>query len=196
MPQFSALDFQMGRLLAFLDESGLAANTIVVFTSDHGDMLWSHGKMKKQLPYDEAINVPFVIRWPSQIAAGYKTQTLLSIADFTPSLLGLMNVDSGAPFDGADLSLAMRGEPCEAPDCVLLQELLTTDEGLRQDVEPWRGLRTATHTYARSWDGKAWLLFDNVADPLQMNNLIGQADFSCLQGELDELLNLRIKAHW
>ncbi len=189
----SALDFQMGRLLAFLDESGLAENTIVVFTSDHGDMLWSHGQMKKQLPYDEAINVPFVIRWPQQIRAGYESKTLLSISDFTPSLLGLMNVDSDAPFDGTDLSFALRGEQCASPNCVLLQELITTDEGLRQNVEPWRGVRTQTHTYARSWDGMPWLLFDNVADPLQMKNLIGQAGFSCLQSDLDELLSLQLK---
>ncbi len=189
----SALDFQMGRLLAFLDEANLAENTIVVFTSDHGDMLWSHGLMKKQLPYDEAINVPFVIRWPGQISAGTQSETLLSICDFTPSLLGLMNVETNTLFDGVDLSSAMRSQPCQAPACVLLQELVTTDEGLRQNVQPWRGLRTKTHTYARFWDGKAWLLFDNIADPLQLNNLVGQPAFSCLQNELDELLSLQLK---
>jgi arylsulfatase A-like enzyme len=189
----SALDAQLGRLLAFLDEGGLATDTIVIFTSDHGDMLWSHGLMKKQLPYEEALRVPFVIRWPGQIPDASQPDILLSVSDFTPTILGLLNIESKAHFDGADLSAALRGQPCDSPGAVLLMEMVTTDEGLRQNVAPWRGVRTKTHTYARHADGAPWLLFDNLADPLQRNNLIGDKNAACLQGELDELLGLLLR---
>ncbi len=186
----SALDAQLGRLLDDLDTRGLTENTVVVFTSDHGDMLWSHGRLKKQLPYEEAIHLPFLMRWPGQVPAGSRPQTLLAVADFTPSLLGLLEVDTNALFDGIDLSPALRGTHQSGPNAVLLMEMVTTDEGLLQGVEPWRGLRTRTHTYARRADRQAWLLFDNIADQFQTNNLAEDAASACLLGELDELLDL------
>src|SRR5439155_27289766 len=60
----SALDAAMGELIQTLQETGLAEITILVFTADHGDMLGSHGMMKKQKPFDESVRVPFLLRWP------------------------------------------------------------------------------------------------------------------------------------
>jgi arylsulfatase A-like enzyme len=66
----TALDAQMGRLLEALDATGQAEDTVVVYTSDHGDMLGSHGFLDKQLPYDEAIRVPLLVRWPGVVPVG------------------------------------------------------------------------------------------------------------------------------
>ena len=63
-------DDSLGRVLDFLDKSGLAENTILVLTSDHGDMLGSHGRENKMVPYREAVNIPCIIRWPGRIPAG------------------------------------------------------------------------------------------------------------------------------
>ena len=188
----SALDAQLGRLLEFLHAQGLTENTLVIFTSDHGDMLWSHGYMKKQLPFEESIGIPFLARWPGHIPAGSRPSALFSVVDFTPTLLGLLGVHTGASFDVANCAAALRGESCAEPDAVLLMEPVMMDEALHQEKTPWRGLRTRLHTYARREDGTPWLLFDNETDPLQLDNLIGRPEVTAIQRELDERLNIRL----
>ena len=66
----------MGRILDYLDTSGLAEDTIVVFTSDHGEMLGSHGRRNKMVPYDEAVQVPMLVRWPGHVTPASRTDTL------------------------------------------------------------------------------------------------------------------------
>ena len=185
----TALDGQFGRLLAALDDAGIADNTIVIFTSDHGDMLWSHGYMKKQWPYDEAIRVPFMIRWPGQIAAGARPNVLLSLCDLVPSLLGLLEITPDTAFDGIDLSPVMLGITDSGPEAVLLTEMAPADEALHQGIEAWRGLCTDRYTYARLWNGRPWLLFDNEIDPYQRTNLVNHAGPVELQNQLDKLLS-------
>lgn len=186
----TALDAQLGRLLDALREQGKDQNTIVVFTSDHGDMLFSQGMLKKQQPWEEAIRIPFVARWPGHIAAGSRPDTLLSTVDFAPTLLSFLGIAPHGEMQGADLSGALRGdENTSCPPSVLLMEMVTADEGLKQELRPWRGLRTARYTYARWWDGSPWLLYDNDADPLQTRNLIGDAAYAPAQQTLDAELD-------
>ena len=63
----SAIDHEMGRVLEYLDQHGLAENTLLVYSSDHGDMLGSHGRMGKRQPFEESIRIPFVVRWKGAI---------------------------------------------------------------------------------------------------------------------------------
>lgn len=170
----SALDAQIGRLLAELEATGQAENTLVVFTSDHGDMLGSQGMLKKQQPFEESAHIPFLARWPKKIPAGIRPQILLSTVDFVPTLLGALGIESGADFDGADLSPALLGENQSGPESVFLMELVPTDEGVKQKIGAWRGLRTRRYTFARHQNGESWILFDNQADPFQQTNLVGQ----------------------
>ena len=65
----TALDRNVGRLLAALDRLGLAEDTIVVFSSYHGDMLWAHGRRNRQQPYEESIRIPLIMRWPGRLPA-------------------------------------------------------------------------------------------------------------------------------
>ena len=61
-------DDNLGRLMDFLDRSGLSENTILVVTSDHGEMFGSHGRRNKMVPYREAVNIPCIVRWPGRIS--------------------------------------------------------------------------------------------------------------------------------
>ena len=167
----TALDEQFGRLLAKLDELGLAENTIVVFTSDHGDMLWSQGMLKKQQPWEESAGIPFVVRWPGKIPEGARPDVLLSTIDFVPTLLSLCEVPGLPEMHGSDLSEVFLGRSREGPEAVYLMDVVTVDEAGGQGLHEWRGVRTKSHTYAEWVDGGSWLLYDNVADPLQLTNL-------------------------
>ena len=188
----TALDAQLGRLLDVLDRTGQAANTIVVFTSDHGDMLWSHGRTRKQQPFEESVRVPFLIRRPGCIVEGVRSHALLSAVDFAPTLLSLMGIGTDSGMEGDDLSAVVRGEAQSGPDAVLLMDLVTVDEGRRSGLREWRGLRTATHTYARFADGEPWVLFDNVADPLQRHNLVDDPASRALRADLEAELGRRL----
>lgn len=181
----SALDEQMGRLLQTLDELKLADDTIVVFTSDHGDMLYSHGMLKKQQPYEESVRIPFLVRWPNQVPAGTRADTLLSTVDFLPSLLGLMQLPIPPDVQGHNLAGTMRGTQSGGPNSVLLMELISAGEGLKQNVGEWRAVRTLRHTYARRPDGTPWLLFDNQDDPFQGRNLVASPEAQILRAALD-----------
>ena len=161
-------DEQFGRILETLKEQGLENNTIVVFTSDHGEMMGSHNRMHKGVPYEESIGIPFIIRWPGKIPAR-RDDLLLTPADIMPSLLGLMKLADCIPRDveGSDYSSIMLGRGGRRPTSALY--LVCT--GPRVGT---RGLRTGRYTFTirPDKDGKKEiLLIDNQKDPYQLNNI-------------------------
>jgi len=187
----TALDECFGDLLAALGEAGMADDTVVVFTSDHGDMLGSRGQWKKQRPYEESISVPLVIRDPG--ASGHReTRTVVDTPDLMPTLLALLGVGAPAEVQGRDLSGALRdGGPALAGDA-LIASYLPFHQWKRSDGgREYRGLRTEAHTYARDLAGP-WLLFDNDADPLQQSNLAADPDCAGLVERLDARLTRRL----
>ncbi len=168
----TGLDEQFGRIMQVLDEEGLAENTIVVFTADHGEMMGSHGLMQKNVWFDEALLVPFMIRWPGAIKPG-QDDLLLSVPDIMPSLLNLMGVGSKTPNDveGRDYSGVFLGQMVERPNSAF---------GLRIPPENprsgWRAIRTHRHTLAvQRKDGQELLfLYDNERDPYQLESITDQ----------------------
>ncbi|WP_282122096.1 sulfatase family protein [Algibacter mikhailovii] len=100
----SHIDDSVGRILQFLEDHHLTENTIVVFTSDHGDMFFEHNRRNKGVPYEASARIPFVIRYPNKIPAGKVINTAYTNVDFTPTILSLMDVDTDASFHGLDTS--------------------------------------------------------------------------------------------
>ncbi|MCL7754603.1 sulfatase [Polaribacter sp. Z022] len=100
----SHIDDSVGRILQFLDDNNLSENTIVVFTSDHGDMFFEHNRRNKGVPYEGSARIPFVIRYPNKIPSGKVLNTAYTNVDFVPTILSLMNVKSNAKFHGLDTS--------------------------------------------------------------------------------------------
>lgn len=161
------VDEQFGRLLATLQRLGLEENTIVLFTSDHGDMMGSQGLIGKPYPYEEAFSIPMLIRWPGHIQAGRVDDLLLTTPDLMPTLLSMLGCGSRIPsaVQGADRSSLILGagqseRPWFAP------YLDSTDGG-------HRGVRTHRHTLVLGKRGTvdAVRLFDNQADRYQLHNL-------------------------
>ncbi len=176
------LDHNVGRLLAVLERTGALENTLVVFTSDHGDMLGSHGEIRKQRPWEESILVPFVARGPG-IPAGRVTDVLLSSVDVLPTALSLTGVPNPADMDGQDLAFALRGEPGEEPESAYIMDVCAAGEALAAGIPEWRGVRTKSHSYVRTRD-EDWLLYDNRQDPYQLTNLVADAGHDALRFEL------------
>ncbi|MFR9511818.1 MAG: sulfatase-like hydrolase/transferase [Rikenellaceae bacterium] len=98
------IDDCVGQILTFLEENDLMDNTIVIFTSDHGDMFYEHNRMNKGVPYEASARIPFVISYPNKIPAGKVITTSYVNTDFTPTILALMGVEHDATFHGHDTS--------------------------------------------------------------------------------------------
>ncbi len=188
----AALDDCLGRLWDTLRETGIERDTLFVFTSDHGDMLGSQGEQRKQRPYDEAILVPFVLRWPSLGGAPRAIATPIGTPDIMPTLLGLCGIGIPGTVEGRDFSAHLRGGP--APDDAALIACYTPfGEWTRtRGGRAYRGVRTARHTYVRSLDGP-WLLFDNQADPYQMQNRCDAPAFAAVRQELEAALQRKLR---
>jgi arylsulfatase A-like enzyme len=182
----SGVDKEFGRLLKKLDETGLADNTIVVYTSDHGDMMGSHGFGGKRLPWDESCRVPFLIRDPRVIKPASSSNGLFSTVDIYPTLCGIAGVPVPGHCVGRDLSAAMRGQKIAFPETSFLMHIQKENAsgGENNPAPLFRGVRTDTHTYAVADDGR-WCLYDNREDPYQMHNLIADPSRAKLARDLD-----------
>ncbi|MEY4168412.1 MAG: hypothetical protein RIR52_2236, partial [Acidobacteriota bacterium] len=183
--QVTAVDDQVGRLLAVLRELKIDGKTIVVLTSDHGDMLGSQGLRLKRKPWEESIRVPGIVRYPEQIRAGWQTDTILTHVDFAPTLLSLAGVRPPRWMQGTDLSPLLRGRPMTAPDSAFFQ-IFGPFEG---DGTPqaWRGVRTSRYKYARQRSGP-WVLYDLERDPYERHNLVDDPAFASLRAGMERRL--------
>ncbi len=191
----SALDTCLGSLLKTIDECAMTDDTILVFTSDHGDMLGSQDETKKQRPWDESIRVPFLLRYPNLPDwTPRETPAPISAADIMPTLLGLCDIDIPNSVEGLDFSEHISGGDDPAGGSVLLTCPHPFGQWNRYDHngKEFRGLRTQRYTYVRDLNGP-WLLYDNEQDPYQLNNLINQTDCSELQQQLDRQLKQKLQ---
>jgi arylsulfatase A-like enzyme len=184
----AALDDCIGRILKSLDETGIAGDTILVFTSDHGDMLKSHGHRQKQRPWDESIRVPFLLRYPrAHGSSGRKVKMPLNTLDIMPTLLGLSGLTIPGTAEGTDYS-SIVGKAPEPPGVAALITCPSPFADWKRPVgREWRGVRTARYTYIRDLKGP-WLLYDNEKDPYQLENLVGKPEHARLQGKMDAVL--------
>lgn len=186
----AVLDECVGDLLATLDDTGIADNTIFVFTSDHGDLLGSHRQRNKQQPYAESIRVPFLIRYPKMLKkTGWKYEALFNAPDIMPTLLGLAGVDVPDTVQGTDYSAAMRTGETPNVESALIMCPAPFGQWIRtRGGREYRGVYTGRYTYTRGLDGP-WQLFDNDNDPYQMNNLVGDAAYADTVKHLDGLVD-------
>jgi arylsulfatase A-like enzyme len=165
-------DNNLGRMMKFLDESGLAENTIVVFSTDHGEMMASHGRYDKMVPYVEATDIPLIIRWPKHLKPA-KSDMLYTPMDHLPTLASLCGLKIPGIVNGKDLSANLLGRSRSEPDAALMMNFTSHwDYAETGTTWPeWRAVRTKQYTYVK-WLAGSEELYDNAADPYQMKNLM------------------------
>jgi arylsulfatase A-like enzyme len=182
----TALDSCLGEIVKTLADAGIARETILVFTSDHGEMMGAHdiAPKAKQHPWDESVHVPFLVRYPAAHGtAGKKVATPLDTPDILPTLLGLAGAAIPGTIEGEDLSALVRGGAVERDRPALIMSVSPFIRGLRE----YRGIRTSQCTYVRDLQGP-WLLFDNRTDPCQRINLVGAPGAAELQARCEAAL--------
>ena len=181
-----AVDEMVGRVLKYLDDKNLADNTIVLFTSDHGTQGGSQGvnPWSKKNPFDASIHVPGIIRYPGSISPGTRTQQIVNMVDWFPTLCGLAGLRVPRSIEGQDRSEILRNNGDVEQGAAFIMNFSKWFDWFENGAE-WRGVRTNTHTYARWLDGRE-LLYDLQEDPFQMNNLAGK--HLSVQASLQELL--------
>ncbi|MEJ1154675.1 sulfatase [Microbacterium marmarense] len=177
----AAIDECMRRLLGAIDTSGRRDDTLVIFTSDHGDMMWSHGLEHKLVPWEESVRVPLLVRGPDIVPG--KSEALLNSPDLMPTVLGLAGIAGPTGIQGSDLSQATSG-----PSSAYLSAPAAFSTLRRFGIGEYRGVRTDRYTFVRSLEGP-WLLYDNAADPHQRVNLVNDPDYAPVLDELQQELD-------
>jgi arylsulfatase A-like enzyme len=179
-----ALDQQFGRLMRGLRDLNLKRKTIVVFTSDHGDLLGSHTpKQRKGQPFEEAVRVPLLFRWPGVIPRGSVEETPISSADIMPTLLSLCGLSVSTPVAGQDLSGVMLADQ-PGPDTLYYQG------GFGKSSE-WRAVVTESDKLVLRLNTGRVSLYDLINDPFELIDLgtspLHQARVDELRDELRRL---------
>lgn len=103
------IDDNIGRILAVLKKEGLLENTIIVFTSDHGDLCGEHCRLNKGVPYEGSARIPFIVHYPKKIKAGGQVGEALSCVDFFPTVMGLMGRKHQVAVEGRDATALLSG---------------------------------------------------------------------------------------
>jgi arylsulfatase A-like enzyme len=167
-----SVDDNLGRLLAFLDTSGLARNTIVIYTSDQGFFLGDHGLFDKRFMYEESLRMPFIVRWPAQIKPGSTSDVMALNVDFAPTFLDAAGLKTSDDMQGRSLLPAFKGRP-PADWRTSMYYRYYHDPG-DHNTRAHYGVRTRTHKLIYFWKKDQWELFDLTNDPQEMHNVYGQ----------------------
>jgi len=181
------IDWNVGRILNLLDRLGIAGNTMVVFFSDHGDMLGQHGSFCgiKCQAYRSAMHVPLIVRYPARFAP-QKSEALVDVGvDMMPTILDLCGLPPPAEMHGQSYLPVLDGKTSEARDAIMYQVFRQTN-GQQGEFSPYaqRGIRTKEWLYVRHKDRRV-MLYDEKKDYHEQNNLVNEPAHTALMDEFD-----------
>lgn len=181
------VDDNVGRILAYLKESGLEQNTIVIYTGDQGFFLGEHGMYDKRFMYEEALRMPFLVRWPGVIQPGSTSRGMILNLDFASTLLEIAGGKDLPGAQGESFVPLLKGEtPPGWRTSMYYRYYLSHFK-----TEPHWGVRTLTHKLIYFNRLKQWEMYNLTNDPSEMNNLYGNPahaeTIATLKQELDRL---------
>lgn len=181
-----ALDVAVGRVLDELDRSGLARNTVVVYTSDQGFFLGDHGWFDKRWMYEESLRTPLLVRWPDVVAPGSVNRDLVMNLDFAETMLEIGGVEPPTSMQGSSLVPLLRGRtPPGWRDAVYYQYFAYPDWHM---VQRQYGVRTRRFKLIHFYEAGRWELFDLDRDPGEMNSVYDEPQYAGVVRELEARL--------
>ena len=161
------IDDNVGKILQYLKDNNLINKTIVVFTSDHGDMRSEHHRQNKGIPFEASAKVPFIVYYPAKIKAGSVVKNTFSTVDFAPSILKLAGLDYPVSMQGRDFSPLMEKPENQTAweDISVIRSSGLTNKG------NWIAVITSRYKLVLSRNNVPWLL-DLEQDPFELTNHI------------------------
>jgi arylsulfatase A-like enzyme len=187
----ASVDQNVGRVLDYLDQSGLAENTIVIYTSDQGFYLGDHGWFDKRFMYEESLRMPLVVRYPKEIKPGSVNGDLVLNLDFGETFLDYAGVPAPADMQGRSLRPLLQGKtPADWRTSVYYHYYEFPAE---HSVKRHYGVRTRRYKLIHFYnDIDEWELYDLQSDPDELKNVYGDAPYANIVQELKaELKRLR-----
>jgi arylsulfatase A-like enzyme/lysophospholipase L1-like esterase len=180
------VDENIGRLLAYLDDSGLAENTLVIYSSDQGFYLGEHGWYDKRWMFEESLAMPFIIRWPGVVKPGTRTETMIQNIDYAPTFLDAAGAPIPDDMQGVSLVPVLKSEG-KAPDGwrdAIHYQYSGEDT---HAVAAHDGVRNDRYKLMRFPRTDEWMLFDLEKDPQEMRNVATEQSYAPILKEMRAL---------
>ena len=186
----ASVDENVGRVLDYLDQSGLAKNTLVIYTSDQGFYLGQNGWFDKRWMYDISMRSPLMARWPGHIKPGTKTNTMVQNIDYAPTFLDIAGISIPKEMQGLSLKTIMQDPSKKLPRNSLYYHFYEykADHTVLQHV----GVRTDRYKLLYFYTVNEWQLFDLQKDPVELINLVNSKAYQSILADMKkELIRLR-----
>ncbi len=179
-----SMDDAVGELLDYLDEAGLAENTVVIYSSDNGWYLGEHGWFDKRWMYEESLRVPLLVRWPGQVREGTIIEPIVSNVDFAPTFLELAGVSIPDDFQGASLVPFLKGEsPADWRESFYYHYF---EYPGAHSVARHYGVTDGKHKLIHFYQLDEWELYDLEKDPDEMQSVYGDSGYASIEKRLKE----------
>jgi len=187
-----SVDDNLGRMLDYLEQNGLADNTVVIYTSDQGFYLGDHGWFDKRFMYEESLRMPLLVRWPGVAEAGVENTDLVQNLDFAETFLDIAGADVPGDMQGHSLTGLIRGTtPADWRKSIYYHYY---EYPAVHMVRRHCGVRTERYKLIHFYNLDEWELYDLQRDPQEMRNLYGNPFYEEITTELkQELARLRLQ---
>jgi arylsulfatase A-like enzyme len=186
----ASVDDNIGRVLEYLEETGLAENTVVIYSSDQGFYLGEHGWFDKRWMYEESLHMPFIVKWPGVTAPGAVNTHMVQNVDFAETFLEMAGLPIPGEMQGRSLVPLLKGE---TPDDWRKSIYYHYYEypGVHM-VQRHNGVRTDRHKLINYYELGEKELFDLEADPKEMKSVYNDPEYAEIQTQLEnELARLK-----
>jgi arylsulfatase A-like enzyme len=188
-----SVDDNIGRVLNYLDEAGLADNTIVIYTSDQGFYLGDHGWYDKRFMYEQSLRSPLLVRWPGVAKPGSTDEHIVLNLDFAQTLLEAAGAAQPKDMQGRSLVPLLKGEPPADWRSSMYYHYYEYPKSHR--VRQHFGVRTERYKLIRYYTIDEWELFDLKTDPQEMKSVHADPKYAKVRGELEAELK-RLQDHY
>jgi arylsulfatase A-like enzyme len=174
------VDGWIGRIFEAYEAHGWLDDLVIIFWSDHGEMLGDHGRLYKRIFFESSLRVPLMIRWPGRISKGVRSDALAENIDIFPTLLEGLGLEHDGRCQGRSLWPHFEDQSVRIRECQL------------SEVEKHIMVCTEQYKYAVDPEARGILLFDLKEDPQEQNNLVGKSEHADLEHTMREMLFARL----
>lgn len=186
------IDDNVGRLLQWLEDNQLADNTIVVYSSDQSYFTGEHGFAEKRWMYEEALRMPFVIRWPGVVKPGSKPEAMIQNIDYAPTFLGAAGLASSRGIQGRSLVPVLQGNTPKDWRKSIYYHYYAHG---KHNVPRHDGVRTDRFKLIHMYTDDHWELFDLKNDPNEVKNVYNDPEYKAVREKMERELKRQRKVY-